>query len=96
MLRTIKFKTDPRIFIQNPVKQNRIIWISDQDGTSEIDWNIMKAENLIIPEPEVIDDALYPQYKIVNWNISGDLTETINTNPFSALWKAISALFKGR
>ncbi len=91
----LKKATDIRIFIQNPVNPKRLIWISDKDGTSEIDWNVMKSENLINPVPEIIPETSLPQYTIVNWNISGDLTNEPNTNPFSSLISAIVSFVAG-
>ncbi|MHA1304232.1 MAG: hypothetical protein ACTSPI_11080 [Candidatus Heimdallarchaeaceae archaeon] len=94
MLKTIKFETDPRIFIQNPVDTKRIIWIQDADGTSEVDWKVLKEENLIIPQPQILPDTSFPQYTIVNWNINGDLTDDLNISIFSAIFKKITGIFR--
>jgi hypothetical protein len=92
-LNTVKFQTDPRVFIQNPLNDNRMAQIYDKDGTSEADWQIMKDENFITKEPQIILDAYYPQYTIVPFKMNGDLISEPSTNPFSSLIAWLVGLF---
>ena len=94
MLQTVKFQTDNRIFVQNPIDTKGIVWVSDGDGTSEVDWNVMKDENFITPNPVILPDTDLPSYKIVNWNINGDFTNNTSTNPFIRAIKAFIGLLR--
>ena len=81
-LQTIKAKSDIRVFIQNPINLKRLIHIEDKDGSSELDWEKMKEENLITSEPIIIEDSLLASYEIVKWKINGDFVLNLDTNPF--------------
>jgi hypothetical protein len=93
MLKTIKFKTDNRVFVVNPVDEKRIIHIYDKDGTSEKDWEIMKNENLITRYPVEIEDGLFPHYTIIPFVLNGDMVVQNDTNPFTAIINAILNAF---
>jgi hypothetical protein len=83
MLKTIRFKTSPKIYLVSNVNSKEILHIED-----EASWGILKKMGFIksINEAdEVIEDGFFPQYTVLPNDIKIPFKTDPNTNPFTAI-----------
>lgn len=93
MLKTIKFRTDPRIFIEAPNKH--LYWVGGSDETAWNDYKLMLDEQMIKPFEEV-DDAMFPQYNIQGGIVKLDYYPETTDSLFNAWFKKLVGLLKGK
>lgn len=80
MIKTVKFKTMPKVYLVSNANPKELLHIED-----EASWNIMKKMRFISNAPdEEIDDAYFPQYTILPNDIKIPFKVDVNTNPFTA------------
>jgi hypothetical protein len=83
MLKTIRFKTSPKIYLVSNLNSKEILHIED-----EASWGILKKMGFIksINEAdEVIEDGFFPQYTVLPNDIKIPFKTDPNTNPFTAI-----------
>lgn len=80
MIKTIKFKTMPKVYLVSNTNPKELLHIED-----EASWNIMKNMGFIsYSVDEEIEDAYFPQYTILPNDIKIPFKVDVDTNPFTA------------
>lgn len=91
-LKTIKFETDPRIFIVSPNDEKELLWIHDDDDNSSWDdYKFFVSKGFIKPF-ETVNDALLPNYKILGGMMKVDFGITDSATTLS-WWQRIKSWF---
>jgi hypothetical protein len=79
-MKTIKFKTDNRVFMVSNFNPKELLHIED-----EATWNILKKFGCVSQAPdEEIEDAYFPHYTILPNDLKIPFKVDVDTNPFTA------------